>query len=255
MAMFLRRITRHAGEIAFLGLTLTLVTATGWAVYKNVLASGWDSNSAAWAQASGSVLAIAAAAWIARGDARRNRRWRRDQGEEAAWHARFIIAQAQYDAQITAFELSHNDELVDGDRIRSWRQRALTSSMALQTMLTKVDHIHPFVITTLCNSKVLVDSMEQDLVRFGEAMSRFEVPQAALASDIVGCQQNLRDLLDQYDNRSAGLGLACQTALNIDPLSASNFDPPHFADQHLACPALAGVAEGRPSAGDVVLRL
>ncbi|WP_210252768.1 hypothetical protein, partial [Agrobacterium vitis] len=42
----------------------------------------------------------------------------------------------------------------------------------------------------------------------------------------------------------------CQSARNVDPLSASNLHPP-VADQRLACPALAGVAEGRPSAGDV----
>ncbi len=218
MATLLRRIMRNAGAITFLCLTVILVAATSWAIYQNVITSGWDANSAAWAQASGSVLAIAAAAWIARGDARRNRRWRRDQGEEAAWHARYIIAQAQYDAQITAFELAHNDQLVDSDRIRSWRQRALTSSMALQTMLTKVDHIHPFVIATLCNSKVLIDSMVDDLVRFGEEMDRFEVPHATLANDIVGYQQNLRDVLDQYDNRSAGLGSALDRGGDMLPL-------------------------------------
>lgn len=49
--------------------------------------------------------------------------------------------------------------------------------------------------------------------------------------------------------------LRCQSAFKIHPLSASNFDPPYAVDQRLACPALAGVAEGRPSAGDAVLRL
>jgi hypothetical protein len=46
----------------------------------------------------------------------------------------------------------------------------------------------------------------------------------------------------------------CQSARNVDPLSASNFHPP-VVDQRLACPALAGVAEGRPSAGDEAFRL
>lgn len=49
-------------------------------------------------------------------------------------------------------------------------------------------------------------------------------------------------------------GLRCQSARNVDPLSASNIHPP-VDDQRLACPALAGVAEGRPSAGDGYLRL
>jgi len=46
----------------------------------------------------------------------------------------------------------------------------------------------------------------------------------------------------------------CQSARNADPLSASNIHPP-VGDQRLACLALAGVAEGRPSAGDECLRL
>jgi len=46
----------------------------------------------------------------------------------------------------------------------------------------------------------------------------------------------------------------CQSARNVDPLSASNLHPP-VGDQRLACPALAGVAEGRPSAGNGYLRL
>jgi N-acetylated-alpha-linked acidic dipeptidase len=42
--------------------------------------------------------------------------------------------------------------------------------------------------------------------------------------------------------------LYCQSARNVEPLSACNLHPP-VGDQRLACPALAGVAEGRPSAG------
>ncbi len=46
----------------------------------------------------------------------------------------------------------------------------------------------------------------------------------------------------------------CQSARKLDPLSASNVDP-HVDDQHLDRPALAGVAEGEPGAGDGALRL
>lgn len=47
---------------------------------------------------------------------------------------------------------------------------------------------------------------------------------------------------------------SCQSAQNIHPFYLSNFHPP-VGDQRLACPALSGVAEGRPSAGDGCLRL
>ena len=48
--------------------------------------------------------------------------------------------------------------------------------------------------------------------------------------------------------------LECQSARKVDPLSASKIDP-HVDDQHLDRPALAGVAEGEPGAGDGALRL
>jgi len=62
-----------------------------------------------------------------------------------------------------------------------------------------------------------------------------------------------------FDQERAGLdivtdGEACQSARNVDPVSASNLHPP-VDDQRLACPALAGVAKGRPSAADGYLRL
>ena len=46
----------------------------------------------------------------------------------------------------------------------------------------------------------------------------------------------------------------CQSARKFDPISASNVDP-HVDDQHLVRPALAGVAEGEPGAGDGALQL
>jgi 3,4-dihydroxy-2-butanone 4-phosphate synthase len=57
---------------------------------------------------------------------------------------------------------------------------------------------------------------------------------------------------EQFVERTAAS--ECQSARNVDPLSASNFHPP-VVDQRLACPALAGVAEGRPRAGDEAFRL
>ncbi|WP_129567384.1 hypothetical protein [Agrobacterium sp. CFBP2214] len=201
----LRAVQRHVGEAIFVAIALALIAATAWASVINVRSSGLDANSAAWAQASGSILAIAAAAWIARGDVRRARRWRRDQAEEAAWHARFVVVQAQYDAHITAFELTNPEELIDGRSLRSWRQRASSSSLALQTMLTKVDHIHPSVVTTLCNAKMLIDEMEADLIKLANVMMRFEAPDKELVSDVVSYHQLLQDLIVQYDSRAKSI--------------------------------------------------
>jgi putative transposase len=61
--------------------------------------------------------------------------------------------------------------------------------------------------------------------------------------------------IDASQNMRRFYSLAiCQSALNIHPFYLSNIHP-LLGDQRLACPALAGVAEGRPSAGDEYLRL
>ncbi|WP_297510990.1 hypothetical protein [uncultured Caulobacter sp.] len=82
------------GEIAFTGIITALIAVAAWAAYVNIEKYGWSGDSAAWAQAAGSIIAIAGASWIARGEARQARRLRRRQGEEAAWAVRFTLAQA-----------------------------------------------------------------------------------------------------------------------------------------------------------------
>ena len=78
-----------------------------------------------------------------------------------------------------------------------------------------------------------------------EILARF-IPMA----DALILKASLRELRGAVKNGVP----ECQSARNVDPLSASNIHPP-VGDQRLACPALAGVAEGRPSAGDGYLRL
>ncbi len=77
--------------------------------------------------------------------------------------------------------------------------------MALQTMLTKVDHIHPSVVTTLCNAKMLLDEMEADLTDLANTIMRFQIPDKELVSDVVGYHQLLQDLIAQYDSRAKSI--------------------------------------------------
>lgn len=67
------------------------------------------------------------------------------------------------DAQIVAAELMRPDAILDQATIRSWQQRAANSALALQAMLTRIDHIHPAIMLSACNAKVLVDGLSADL--------------------------------------------------------------------------------------------
>lgn len=197
---------------------LALVGGTAWAAWANFTQAGWDANSAAWVQACGSILAILGAAWLARGERRQTRRWRREQGEEAAWAGRFVIAQAQYDAHITAFEMTQSTEHLDKTKLRGWRQRSANSALILQSMLAKVDHIHPSVVVMLCNAKVLVDDMDASLKRLAESGTDKIVTGDKVASYIIGAHLDLKDLLDQYDERLRGVRQALDEGDDMLPL-------------------------------------
>ena len=212
-------IQRNFWEIAFTITIFALVGVTSLAAYINVSQRGWNADAAAWAQAAGSIIAIAGAAWLARSEVRQNKRWRREQGEEAAWGVRFVISQAQFDAQIVAAELTANDRKFDIFNIRSWRQRSANASLALQTMLARVDHIHPFVIVTTCNAKILVDGLSYDIEKLEQLILQGQVPDDQLVTDIVYAYVNLSELIDQYDARVRGVRKALDRGRDMLPIN------------------------------------
>jgi hypothetical protein len=192
---------RSLVELLFACVILVLIIIAGTAAYRNVAQHGWNADAAAWAQAAGSIIAIAGAAWLARSEARQARRWRREQGEEAAWGVRFILSQAQHDAQIIAAEITDENTLINDSKILSWRQRSANASLIIGTMLTRLDHIHPAVTVTMCNAKILVDQLSMDLSRMQEVVTSNKKIDEQLISDIVWVHINLNTLIEQYDSR------------------------------------------------------
>lgn len=210
---------RQSGELLFVGTILLLVAATGYAAYSNIAAKGWGADAAAWAQAAGSIIAIAGAAWLARSEARQARRWRREQGEEAAWAVRFVLSQAQFDAQIVAAELTDSKAPYSAADIRSWQQRSVNSSLALQAMLTRADYIHAAVVLTACNARVLVDHLSADLKNLGEIVAHGDRPDEQLVTDIVYVHLNLSTLIEQYDARMRGVREALDRGRDMLPMN------------------------------------
>ena len=208
----------RGGEILIGAAVAGLIAVTGFGAVQNVLQKGWNGDAAAWAQAAGSIVAIVSAAWIARGEARHARRWRRQQGEEAAWGVRFVLKQAQFDAQIVAAELTNGKDITSLD-VLSWQQRCLNVSLALQTILTRTDHIHPAVILTATNAKVLVDQLTKDVLKFKKITKRREKAGDELVGDIVYAHINLNTLIDEYDARVRGIRLALDEGQDMLPIN------------------------------------
>ena len=213
-----RNLWRQSGEFVFAGMVAALVAVTGYAAYINVVAKGWNADAAAWAQAAGSIIAIAGAAWVARSGSRQARRQRREQGEEAAWAVRFVLSQAQFDAQIVAAELTRQDVPYGPGDIQSWKQRSANASLALQTMLTRADYIHAAVVLTACNAKVLVDHLSIDLAKLEDVVEGGDDPDKQLVGNIVFANLNLKTLIDQYDARMTGVGEALDRGGDMLPL-------------------------------------
>jgi hypothetical protein len=217
---------RRVGILGFGGIVSVLVGVTGFAAYTNVSQKGWNADAAAWAQAAGTVIAIVGAAWLARSESRRARRRMREQREEAAWGVRFVLVQAQFDSQIVAAELTKADKPLDEFDIRSWRQRAANAALALQTMLTRTDHIHPAVILTTCNAKILVDQLSSDLERLDKLVMRDQRPDDQVVTDIVYAHINLNALLEQFDGRMRGVRKTLDRGDDLLPLAAwPEWDP------------------------------
>ncbi|WP_344855187.1 hypothetical protein [Aminobacter aminovorans] len=187
---------------------MLLVVTSAWAAYVSVLRSGWTSEAAAWVQAAGSIAAIAGATWVAQTEVRRARRVRRELNEEAAWHVRFSLAQAQFESQIIAAELVNRSEPLDEEKLRVWKQRAMTCTVAFSAFISRPDQIHPAVTHMLANAKVLVDSLTSDVDSLAASVKAGSDPDRDLEGRIVGIHLALLELLSLFDARMRGVRIA-----------------------------------------------
>lgn len=208
----------YLGALAFNAVTALLIAVMGYAAYVNVATKGWNADAAAWAQAVGSIIAIVSAGWLARNESRQLRREHRRQGEEAAWAVRFVVVQAQFDAQIVAAELTQRDKSWDAGDIRSWQQRTRTSDLTLGALLARTDYVHPSVVFTVSNAKVLVEQLQTDLGKLEALTTRGAPIGDSLVGDIVYAHINLSELVNQYDARMRGVSEALDRGGDVLPI-------------------------------------
>lgn len=204
---------------AFYVAALLLVAVSVWAAGASIVTYGWKSDAAAWVQAAGSIAAIVGATWLAQTEARRVRRVRREQNEEAAWYVRFAIVQAQLESHIIASEIVNRTKPIDEDDVLGWRQQAATSATSLTALSTRTDHIHPAVTQVLSNAKVLVDCLVGDLAQLAKLVAKGRKPKHELIGRIVAPHRALIELIDLYDARMRGVRAALDESSDALPVT------------------------------------
>jgi len=179
---------------------------------------GWGADAAAWIQAAGSIAAIAGAAWLAQSETRRARASRREQNEEAAWHVRFMIVQAQFESHIIAAELVNRTEPITKFDAREWRQRAATCRTGLNALMGRTDHVHPSVTHVTANAKILIDDLMDDLTSLEALIASENQPDQYLIDRIVSPHIALIEVIEQYDGRMRGVRLALDEGGDMLPI-------------------------------------
>lgn len=196
------------GFIFLLLLILCLIVMAGIGAAKSFAEKGWGSDVSAWIQAVGSVLAILAAGWIAGAEKRNARSERRREGEDFAWAVRFVLVQAQLEAQIVAFEASR-DFFGDKAQFRSWKLRVRHIVIGIDRLLSSSAYVlHPAVSLVLSNAKVLCEDLLVDIDKFERKFRESGKPDRVLIDLIVGANFDLAALVDSFDARMRGIETA-----------------------------------------------
>jgi hypothetical protein len=205
----LRRLFAEHGMAAVYAATALAVGAmiafciAGVAV--SLAASGLGSEAAAWAQAAGTIAAIAGAAWISRVESGRERRQRRFEREEAAWGVRFAIVAARNEAYTIAHELVDPAKAQASECGRHWRTRCRNVRLLLQSYAGRSDHIHPAIVQDANNAVLIAEEMEADVERAAEAVAMGKLPPLKVAEDIAWYEIQFGTLIQRIDDRMAGV--------------------------------------------------
>jgi hypothetical protein len=184
-------------------LALLAFCAVGVAI--SLSEDGFGAEAAAWAQAAGSIAAIAGAVWLSRLESMRERRQRRHEREETAWAVRFAIVAARNEAYTVAHELVDPDKALASENGRHWRTRCRNVRMLLQSYAGHTDHIHPAIVQDANNAVLLAEEMEADVERAAQFMAAGEIPSLKVAEDLAWYEIQFATLIQRVDDRMAGV--------------------------------------------------
>lgn len=203
---------------AVLAVVGAVIAFCGWGLAASFWRGGFGTEAAAWAQAGGSIAAIAGAVWISRAEERRTRRLRRHEREEVAWGVRFAISAARNEAYTIAHELADPATALASENGRHWRTRARNARYLLQSYASRTDHLHPVFVQAANNALLLVEEMEADIGRAAALMSSDGIVPMKVASDLAWYESHFSALLNLVDERVPLIEAALDRGEDMLPL-------------------------------------
>lgn len=176
-----------------------------WSPFIGLMMSGWKSDLAVWSQAAFASATVAGAVGIAVNQARRTRRMRREQYQEAAWYGRLAITQAQSESQLIAAALVNRTAPLAVSEIRDWQQRVATAAIGLSSLAIITDHSNPSVTQIMANTKLLVDDLVADLALLARFVEEGKQPDDDLVARIASRPAALLELSNLSDTPMRGI--------------------------------------------------
>lgn len=189
---------RNWGAIILIAISVLLAALSALAAGISIFREGIGANAAAWAQAVGSIAAIAGAVWLFRSDISRRQHEQRAAGEQLAWAVRYAIHQAQIEAGIIAAEVLTIDIRKDKKRIRDWLLRTENCRGVLAVYVEHLNHIHPAINFHANNAILLLCQLEDEIKNISSSKHRTR-PSVELSkriSEFPGFFSQLREDLD-----------------------------------------------------------
>lgn len=205
--------------VAFIGLSAGLASLSVIAAVVSVVREGLGANGAAWAQAAGSIAAIAGAVWLFRSEAVRRRHERRVAGEEAAWAVRFAITNAQFEAQTIAREVISEDVVGKDSPRRHWLLRSENCRNVLGVYARRTDHIHPILNQVASNGMLLLRQMDEAISQAANSIENGERPSIEIASRVAQYEGIFEELRQLLDARMRGILIALDEGRDALPVS------------------------------------
>ena len=202
--LFARRGTAVAYAVLALGI-IGMISFCIFGIALNMPDQAFTAEAAAWAQAAGSIAAIAGAIWLSRMESGRDRRQRRLDREEAAWAVRFAIVGARNEAYTVAHELVDPAQALASENGRHWRTRCRNVRLLLQSYAARADHIHPAIAQDANNAMLLAEEMEADVERAAAYMIAGKLPSLKIAQDLAWYEIQFTTLIQRIDERMIGI--------------------------------------------------
>jgi len=135
------------------------VVATGW----SAATRGLGQDAAAWAQAAGSILAIAAAIWISDRENARRRKERIDEQEASVWAVIYALRLAEKESAVIYWELKETDGIIEQEKLKEWQTMCLNSRDMLRYSAARIDHFHPGFAQEAHNAVILANEVVEDI--------------------------------------------------------------------------------------------